>query len=181
MGGSISAFRFFLCVSALTVVACHQPGERAGTVVVVDDAGDSVAVRVPAARVVSLIPASTELLFAIGAGGAVVGRTEWCNYPGEAAAVPNLGAGINPNVEAVIAARPDLVVLYNSAQHAVVATRLRELGDSNHPDQYRRARGCSSHRENAGPVDRPHARRRLDERRLRYRTRLGHPRVPGGA
>jgi iron complex transport system substrate-binding protein len=127
MGGPISAFRSFLCVSALAVVACHQPGERAGTVVVVDDAGDSVAVRVPAARVVSLIPASTELLFAIGAGRAVVGRTEWCNYPSEAAAVPNLGAGINPNVEAVIAARPDLVVLYNSAQHAVVATRLREL------------------------------------------------------
>ena len=127
MGGPISAFRFLLCATALAVLACRQPGERVGTVVVVDDAGESVAVRVPATRVVSLIPASTELLFAIGAGSAVIGRTEWCNYPGEAAAVPNLGAGINPNVEAVIAARPDLVVLYNSAQHAVVATRLREL------------------------------------------------------
>jgi ABC-type Fe3+-hydroxamate transport system substrate-binding protein len=96
--------------------------------VVVDDAGDSVAVRVPATRVVSLIPASTELLFAIGAGPAVVGRTQWCDFPRETAAVPDLGAGINPNLEAVLSARPDLVVLYNSAQHAGVASRLRELG-----------------------------------------------------
>lgn len=95
---------------------------------VVDDAGDSVAVQVPATRVVSLIPASTELLFAIGAGPLVVGRTEWCDYPPAARSVPNLGAGINPNLEAIIAARSDLVILYNSAQHAAIASRLRELG-----------------------------------------------------
>ncbi|MGH7581462.1 MAG: helical backbone metal receptor, partial [Gemmatimonadales bacterium] len=128
MGGSIPGFRFALFALAFAVLACRQPGRRSATVVVMDDAGDSVAVQVPARRVVSLIPASTELLFAMGAGAAVVGRTEWCNYPPEAAAVPNLGAGINPNAEAVVAARPDLVILYNSAQHAGVATRLRDLG-----------------------------------------------------
>ena len=50
--------------------------------------------RPPAAaarRVVSLIPATTELLFAIGAGPVVVGRTAWCDYPAAAAEVPNLG------------------------------------------------------------------------------------------
>ena len=130
MGGSIFGFRFALFAAAVAVLACRQPGRHSATTVVVDDAGDSVAVRVPATRVVSLIPASTELLFAIGAGAAVVGRTEWCNYPPEAAAVPNLGAGINPNAEAVVAARPDLVILYNSAQHADVARRLRDLGIS---------------------------------------------------
>ena len=81
-------------------------------------------------RIVSLIPATTELLFAIGAGPAVVGRTEWCDYPAEAAKVPNLGDGINPNVEAVLASRPDLVILYNSAQNAAIAGRLRTLGIS---------------------------------------------------
>jgi ABC-type Fe3+-hydroxamate transport system substrate-binding protein len=78
--------------------------------------------------VVSLIPATTELLFAIGAGDAVVGRSTWCDYPAAAARVPNLGDGINPNVEAILAARPDLVVLYNSVQHAAVSARLRGLG-----------------------------------------------------
>jgi ABC-type Fe3+-hydroxamate transport system substrate-binding protein len=93
-----------------------------------DDAGDSVSVRTPATRVVSLIPATTELLFAIGAGAAVVGRTQWCDYPPEALRVTDLGPGINPNLEAVLSVRPDLVVLYNSAQHAAAAARLRELG-----------------------------------------------------
>ena len=133
MGGPI-AFRLTVdprlaLVLALALLACERPGSGArGTVVVVDDAGDSVSVRAPAARVVSLIPATTELLFAIGAGASVVGRTQWCDYPPEALRVTDLGPGINPNLEAVLAARPDLVVLYNSAQHAAVAARLRELG-----------------------------------------------------
>jgi ABC-type Fe3+-hydroxamate transport system substrate-binding protein len=94
----------------------------------VDDAGDTVAVAGLPHRIVSLIPATTELLFAIGAGSSVVGRTEWCDYPPAAAAVPNLGDGIAPNVEAVLASRPDLVLLYNSAQNAATAARLRTLG-----------------------------------------------------
>jgi ABC-type Fe3+-hydroxamate transport system substrate-binding protein len=127
MGGFISGPRLYSCAVAFALLACRQPGQQSRTLVV-DDAGDSVAVRVPATRVVSLIPASTELLFAIGAGPVVVGRTEWCDYPPETAVVPNLGAGINPNLEAVLSARPDLVILYNSAQHAGVASRLRALG-----------------------------------------------------
>jgi iron complex transport system substrate-binding protein len=112
----------------LGTLACGRPAVAPTATVVVDDAGDSVAVRAPAHRVVSLIPATTELLFAIGAGDAVVGRSTWCDYPAAAARVPNLGDGINPNVEAILAARPDLVVLYNSAQHAAVSARLRGLG-----------------------------------------------------
>jgi iron complex transport system substrate-binding protein len=95
---------------------------------VVDDAGDTVAVAPSARRIVSLIPATTELLFAIGAGPVVVGRTAWCDYPAAAAKVPNLGDGIAPSVEAVLASRPDLVLLYNSAQNAAIAGRLRGLG-----------------------------------------------------
>lgn len=128
MGGSIVVRRLVLTI-VLALLACGRPASGArGTLVVVDDAGDSVAVRAPATRVVSLIPAATELLFAIGAGASVVGRTEWCDYPPEARPVTNLGPGINPNLEAVLSVSPDLVVLYNSAQHAAVAARLRELG-----------------------------------------------------
>jgi iron complex transport system substrate-binding protein len=128
VGGTISGLRSLSCIIAVALLACRQPAPESHTQLVIDDAGDSVAVRVPATRVVSLIPASTELLFAIGAGETVVGRTQWCDYPPAAAAVPNLGAGINPNVEAVLATRPDLVILYNSAQHAEIASRLRSLG-----------------------------------------------------
>jgi iron complex transport system substrate-binding protein len=104
-----------------------QSRAAAGTRLV-DDAGDTVSMAAPARRIVSLIPATTELLFAIGAGGSVVGRTTWCDYPPGARAVPSLGDGIAPNVEAVLASRPDLVLLYNSAQNAAIAGRLRTLG-----------------------------------------------------
>lgn len=120
--------RLLPSLALLGTLACGRPAPAPRATVVVDDAGDSVAVRAPAHRVVSLIPATTELLFAIGAGDAVVGRSTWCDYPAAAARVPNLGDGINPNVEAILAARPDLVVLYNSVQHAAVSARLRGLG-----------------------------------------------------
>lgn len=117
-----------LVIAILAGAGCRPaPSVRAG-ISVVDDAGDTLRLAAPARRVVSLIPASTELLFALGAGSAVVGRTSYCDFPAAAKAVPDLGDGIKPNIEAVIASRPDLVILYNSGQNAAVAGRLRELG-----------------------------------------------------
>jgi iron complex transport system substrate-binding protein len=95
---------------------------------VVDDAGDTVRLAHPARRVVSLIPATTELLFAIGAGASVVGRSVWCEFPAAALQVPSVGDGMMPNIEAVTARRPDLVVLYLSSQNALAAKQLRQLG-----------------------------------------------------
>jgi iron complex transport system substrate-binding protein len=115
-------------VIGLATGGCRASPQSTGSLRLVDDAGDTVAVPTPSRRIASLIPATTELLFAIGAGDALVGRTTWCDYPPAAAAVPNLGDGINPNLEAILAAHPDLVILYNSAQNAAAATRLRRLG-----------------------------------------------------
>ncbi|MGH7499536.1 MAG: ABC transporter substrate-binding protein [Gemmatimonadales bacterium] len=108
--------------------SCSNAGSKGGNLFVVDDAGDTIAVRAPAHRVASLIPATTELLFAIGAGSSVVGRTTWCDYPPAARAVPSLGDGISPNLEAILASAPDLVLLYNSARNAEAAARLRSAG-----------------------------------------------------
>lgn len=121
--------RFGLVVLALALAAaCRtEPPARTG-VRIVDDAGDTVTAALPVHRIVSLNPAVTELLFAIGAGGAVVGRTAWCDYPAEAAAVPSLGDGINPNLEAIVARKPDLVLLYTSGQNTDAVRRLAELG-----------------------------------------------------
>jgi ABC-type Fe3+-hydroxamate transport system substrate-binding protein len=112
----------------LLPLACAQPAAEAAGVRVVDDGGDTVTVRAPVSRIASLIPATTELLFAIGAGEAVVGRTTWCDYPPQATRVANLGDGMQPSLEAVLAVRPDLVLLYNSPQNAGAAQQLRRLG-----------------------------------------------------
>lgn len=82
----------------------------------------------PARRVVSLIPAATEILFAIGAGQRVVGRTRWGVHPLEAAAVADVGDGIRPSLEAVLARDPDLVVLVEGSDNRGVSGRLRSLG-----------------------------------------------------
>jgi iron complex transport system substrate-binding protein len=109
-------------------LACLAAGGTRVRIVAVDDAGDTLRLDAPARRIVSLDPTTTELLFAIGAGSALVGRTDACDFPAGAGAVPSLGGGIPPTVEAVVAARPDLVLLYHAAVNAQPAARLRALG-----------------------------------------------------
>ena len=94
---------------------------------VVDHFGDTVPL-VPAARIVSMMPATTEILFAIGAGSRMVGRSEFDKWPDAALAVPDLGPGLRPSVEALLGARPDLVILYASEDNRPAARRLREAG-----------------------------------------------------
>ncbi|MDF1502265.1 helical backbone metal receptor [Roseisolibacter sp. H3M3-2] len=93
-----------------------------------DDFGDTVRVAAPARRIVSLNPATTEILFAIGAGERLIGRSRWDEWPAEVRAVPALGDGIRPNVEATLAAKPDLVLLYASADNREAARALRAAG-----------------------------------------------------
>src|SRR5256712_12750091 len=115
---------------ALTITACAR-GEHVpvrGGIAAADDAGRRVTLAAPARRIVSLLPSFTEILFAIGAGDRLVGRTTWCDSPPEARAVPSVGDGMPPTVEAVAARRPDLVVLYRSGQNVPAAEQFERLG-----------------------------------------------------
>jgi iron complex transport system substrate-binding protein len=103
--------------------ACERPAAVAHDPAV-DDFGDTVVVAAPPRRIVSLNPTTTELLYAIGAGSRLVGRTTYDRIPAEVAAVPDLGPGLRPNVEAVLATRPDLVILYASQDNRDAARRL---------------------------------------------------------
>jgi iron complex transport system substrate-binding protein len=108
--------------------ACGEspPVERSGYEI--DDFGAVVQLgRVPA-RIVTLNPTTTEILFALGAGPRLVGRTHWDLYPDSARLVPDMGDGLRPNVEAVLAAHPDLVVLYASEDNRAAARAFREAG-----------------------------------------------------
>jgi len=128
-----SPLRTHLAVVLAVLAACRgsehaSPRGRAAALTVTDDAGRAVALARPARRIVSLSPTVTELLFALGAGDRVVGRTTWCDYPPAARAVPSVGDGLNPNIEAVSARRPDLVVLYRSTLNETAARQLERLG-----------------------------------------------------
>lgn len=79
-------------------------------------------------RVVSLVPAATEIIFAVGRGDRLVGRTSWDNFPDSAKLVPNVGDGIRPSVEVVLATKPTLVVIYATAENRAAATAFKDAG-----------------------------------------------------
>jgi iron complex transport system substrate-binding protein len=64
----------------------------------------------PPRRIVSLGPAATEILFALGAGHLVIGVCDFCDHPAEVRALPRVGAFTNPSVESIVALAPDLVI-----------------------------------------------------------------------
>jgi iron complex transport system substrate-binding protein len=69
-----------------------------------------------AQRIISIIPATTEMLFAMGAGDRVVAIGSYDKFPPEVEKLPRVGALLDPDVERIISLRPDLVVLYGTQQ-----------------------------------------------------------------
>jgi ABC-type Fe3+-hydroxamate transport system substrate-binding protein len=109
----------------------RRAGTRSGsrdTVRVTDDEGTSVAFPRPPGRIVSLLPAATEILFEIGAGGDLVGRTRFDSHPLEASEVPSVGDGVRPSVEMVVSRQPDLVILFAGPDSRAAIDALRRIG-----------------------------------------------------
>lgn len=77
-------------------------------------------------RIASLAPSTTETLFALGLGDRIVGVCEYCKYPPEALTKPKLGGYYTPNYEALLEARPDLVVIL--PEHDAIRERILDLG-----------------------------------------------------
>ena len=92
---------------------------------VVDERGATVSLPQPPQRIVSLLPALTESVCALGACDRLVGVDRYSNSPEQVRALPQLGGGIDPNVEAIAALRPDAVLLAKSSR---VTQRLEALG-----------------------------------------------------
>jgi ABC-type Fe3+-hydroxamate transport system substrate-binding protein len=117
-----------LAVSALVLAACDKPRSQVATVS--DDFGDPVRIGQPPTRIVSLNPVTTEMLFAFGADSRLVGRSQFDLWPDASKAIPDLGNGLQPNVEVVLGAHPDLVILYASQDNRPAAARFRAAGVS---------------------------------------------------
>ena len=107
----VYGLRFTVLGFVLLLVACggHQ-GQVAVTDTVTDDYGRTVVVPAAPQRVVSLSPAVTEILFALGAQDLLVGRTDFCVYPDAAMDIPSIGGISNLNIESILALKPDLVI-----------------------------------------------------------------------
>ena len=79
-------------------------------VILEDSRGEAVSLGAAPRRIISLGPNMTEIIYALGRGDALAGRTDWCDYPAAAAQVPSVGSLQEPSVEAILALQPDLVI-----------------------------------------------------------------------
>ena len=95
---------------------------------VMDDTGQPVILDKHAQRIISLAPHITELLFAAGAGAAIVAVTAFSDYPEAARALVQVGDGGGLDLEAIMALQPDLVVAWQSGNPRGQVARLQSLG-----------------------------------------------------
>jgi iron complex transport system substrate-binding protein len=92
---------------------------------ITDDRGVRVELAAPPQRIVSLLPSLTETVCALDACQRLVGVDRYSNYPASARALPQVGGGLDPNIEAVVALRPDLVLMSVASR---ASDRLEALG-----------------------------------------------------
>jgi len=108
-----------LALAALLLMASTAPA-----VVLRDDRQIEVTIAKPPQRIVSLLPSLTETVCALGQCQKLVGVDRYSNWPESLAKLPRMGGGIDPNIESVVAAKPDLVLMATSARGAERFTAL---------------------------------------------------------
>lgn len=109
----------------IVLLAWVAAGAHAAPITITDDRGVSVSFAQPPQRVVSLLPSLTETVCELGECGRLVGVDRYSNFPAAVKALPQVGGGIDPNIEAVVALKPDVVLMATSSRGVL---RLEALG-----------------------------------------------------
>lgn len=122
------ACRFLLFVLLFSLVSVPARAHAAFPLVMEDDRGIPVRMDLPPRRVVSLAPNLTEIVFLLGQEGKLAGVTRFCNYPPRAAALPRVGGIVDPDVERIVAAGPDLVLCTTDGNPKERVRVLEEMG-----------------------------------------------------
>lgn len=108
-----------LVISVAVLAGCiqqaHQP-QSLSSRTVTDDLGRRVDLPQRVTRAISLAPSITEMIFAVGAGDRLVGVTSYCNYPEDAKAIQKIGDTMTPNMETIVALKPDVVLVSTASQ-----------------------------------------------------------------
>lgn len=99
-------------------------------ITIADMTGREISLEAPADKIVALTASDCEILFAIGAGEALVGRGEYCDYPADVSSVPSVQSGMDTNIEQIIALEPQVVLMSTMAQTEEQIAALEEAGIS---------------------------------------------------
>jgi iron complex transport system substrate-binding protein len=116
------------CLLTGCKTAVETPKPAAPARELVDDLGRRVKIPEKIERAVSLAPNLTEIVFAVGAGDRLVGVTSFCNYPPEAQNIRKIGDTLNPNIENIIALKPNIVFVSTASQIETFTKTLDEQG-----------------------------------------------------
>ncbi|MBF0471395.1 MAG: cobalamin-binding protein [Gammaproteobacteria bacterium] len=100
----------------------------AAEIVVRDGLGNEVTLPAAAQRIVTLAPHTTELLFAGGGGARIIATVEYSNYPSPAKEIPRIGGYHQPDLEKILALKPDLVIAWSGGNPKREVELLQELG-----------------------------------------------------
>lgn len=123
-------------LTAILCVSCAEAPRPADTTKqpqmrqLTDDLGRTVAVPATITRAVSLAPNLTENAFAVGAGDRLVGVTSFCNYPEAAKSIAKIGDTMNPNMESIVALKPEIVLVSTASQIEAFSSTLSANGIS---------------------------------------------------
>lgn len=118
----------WMAVVSLSLISACTPGRTANVGpgrAITDDLGRRVSIPARVDRVISLAPNLTEIVFAVGAGDRLVGRTSYCDYPPEAKAIPEVSDTLHPNLERIIALKPQVVLVSTASQLEVFTQQLK--------------------------------------------------------
>ncbi len=102
--------------------------EASNGVTVVDMIGRTITLDKPAERIVALTPSDCEILYALDAGDALVGRGKYCDYPMAVMDIPAVESGANTNLEQIIELKPDVLLMSTMAQTEEQIAALEEAG-----------------------------------------------------
>ena len=102
--------------------------EVPAVITVTDMKGREITLDKPAERVIALAPSDCEILYAIGAGDALVGRGTYCDYPADVFAVQEVASGAETNIEQILALQPDLLLMNDMAQTVEQIQQLEAAG-----------------------------------------------------
>ena len=124
-------FVFLLCIlmlAAVSVTYAETKEVAPGSITVTDMKGREITLEQPATRIVALTPSDCEILYAIGAGEALVGRGQYCDFPQQVLDVPAVQSGANTNLEQIIALKPQVLLMSTMAQTEEQAAALEAAG-----------------------------------------------------
>ena len=102
-------------------------GETVYPLEVIDSNGNSVTLEQEPDKIISVAPNITELIYKLGAEDKLVGRSDYCDYPTEALDIQSIGTIMEPNIEAIVALQPDIVIA-SSLFDEEVGNKLAEVG-----------------------------------------------------